>query len=156
MQADARSHDRALKAEFAEADSAALSKLVSLYKNRIAFAPGTAATAAGITASTATGSAELEFQPLSYNTEKITSVMGSAAGGGAAAAAATSSSSGAGAGIDLRGPSGPAPIQITALTEAQMPDGLDAAVWEKFVEYRAARGQMDIALREQAAQVSFG
>lgn len=154
LQAEARAHDRAIRSEFAEADSSALPKLISLYKNRIAPGPGTADAAAGGVASThaaAPGSAEPEFQPLNFKNGAV--LIGSAAGGGAAAAAAASGAGGAG-GLDLRGPLGPAPVHITALSEAQMPEGLDAALWEKFVEYRSARGQIDVALREQSAKVN--
>jgi hypothetical protein len=53
----------------------------------------------------------------------------------------------------LRGPLGPAAVQVSGLSDAQRPDGLDLGLWERFVEYRAARGRLELAVREQTAQV---
>jgi hypothetical protein len=39
------------------------------------------------------------------------------------------------------------------LSESHRPDGLDLGLWERFVEYRAARGRLEVAVREQTAQV---
>jgi hypothetical protein len=41
------------------------------------------------------------------------------------------------------------------LGDGQRPDGLDLGLWERFVEYRSARGRLEIAVREQTAQVRW-
>lgn len=185
LHAEERKSDRGLKREFAEADAAIMPKLVALYKARLApaaaaAAPGSLAgaaaagagfvassssglpstmaaqtAAAGSTGTTAPGSLELEFAPMSYSTASVAALISSAAGGGAAVAAVWSGSgSGDGGGAaDLRAPLGPAAVQVSALSDAQRPEGLDVGLWERFVEYTAARGELDIAVREETAKV---
>lgn len=173
VQAEARAHDRGLKSELAEADSASMTKLVSLYKHRIA--PAATDTPAGRVASASSaggaaaaqvrpgsaaavsppGSAEFEFKPPSSTSLKgAAAVAHGAAGGGAAAAAAAASGAGSSTGgFDMFGPLGPAPVQITVLSDAQMPESLELSVWERFLQYRIARGQMDISIRDLSAKV---
>eukprot|EP00879_Flechtneria_rotunda_P028730 GHRR01030945.1.p1 GENE.GHRR01030945.1~~GHRR01030945.1.p1 ORF type:complete len:391 (+),score=167.35 GHRR01030945.1:894-2066(+) len=172
LHTDEKTTDRGLRREFANAGADALSRLIQLYKTRLVPAAAEAAASTGASAFLAGKSSSMsgsqavhssntaglsafkqEFVPLSYSLDNASS---STAGTGAAAAAAAgsgASSSGLGGGNDLRGPLGPAAVGVAPLSDAQRPDGVDHGLWERFVEYRAARGQLDITVREQTAKV---
>jgi hypothetical protein len=110
----------------------------------------------------APGSAALEFVPLGAasggrgSATAAAALIARAAGGGAAAAAAAANVTSDGAApqkMELRGPLGPAALQLVPLTDSQRPEGLDVGMWERFVQYRAARARLELAVRQQMAQV---
>jgi hypothetical protein len=44
--------------------------------------------------------------------------------------------------------------QVVQLYDDQMPEGLDEVLWLRFVELRDARARLDLAVRQQTAQVT--
>jgi hypothetical protein len=52
--------------------------------------------------------------------------------------------------VPLLGPPGMVAVQ---LHDSQRPDGIDAAAWARFTELHAARAQLELATRQQAAKV---
>ena len=138
LQAEKKAMDRALKREFHEADSAAMAKLVQLYKQCLA-APAAAAGGGGAAAGAAAAAASSPGPALPALWQAVL-------------AQSANLGSGAGplslGGVQQRG------VEVPHPGEGARPEGLDPLVWDRFVDYRARRGRLELAARDEESKAA--